>query len=316
MATWPLTAHAQQPPSKLYRIGMLETVSPALNAANLNAFRKGLIERGYVEEKNYVIDYRSADGIAERFPQLAAELVRLKVDLIITRGTPATLAAKSATTTIPVVMASSGDPLGVGLVDSLAHPGSINVTGFSTYSTELAKKRVELVKELIPGASRMALLSNMSNPVTPPQWEETKRSARSFGLEADFLDIPSDADIGRAFETALSRRVDAVIVGLDAVTQATYQLIVDLAARNRLPTVFGSREFVDAGGLMAYGVSFPPLYFRAAVFVDKILKGAKPGDLPVEQSTKFELVINLKTAKALGLTIPFAVLIRADEVIE
>jgi putative ABC transport system substrate-binding protein len=247
----------------------------------MNAFRKGLLELGYFEEKNYVIEYRSADGVAERFPHFAAELVSLKVDVIVTRGTPAAQAAKSATTTIPVVMAAIGEPLGVGVVASFARPGG-NVTGSSAFNIELAGKRVELVKELIPGISRVALLSNMTNPVTPPQWEETKRAARSFGLEADFLDVRSEADIGPAFETAVNRRVDAVIVAGDAVTLANYQLIVDLAARNRLPTVYFSREFVDAGGLMAYGVSYPPLYFRAAAFVDKILKGAKPGDLPVE----------------------------------
>jgi putative ABC transport system substrate-binding protein len=270
---WPLAASAQQPASKLYHIGMLETVSPALNAANLNAFRKGLMELGYVERQNYVIDYRSADGVADRFPQLAAELVRLPVDLILTRGTPATLAARDATTTIPIVMAASGDPLGVGLVASLAHPGR-NITGLSTYLTELAVKRVELMKEVVSGISRVALLSNMSNPVIPSEWEATKRAARAFGLVADLLDVHNDADIGRAFETALIGHVDAIIVGIDAVTQAHCQLIVDLVARNRLPAVYSSREFVEAGGLISYGSSYPHRYFRAATLVDRLTRGA------------------------------------------
>ena len=314
-AVWPLTAHAQQSASKLYRIGMLETVPSALNVANMSAFRKGLQELGYAEGNNYVIEYRSADGFPERFPQLASELVRLPVDIIVTRGTPAAVAAKSATTTIPVVMASSGDPVRVGLVASLARPGG-NITGSSSVTTDPSGKRVELVKELVAGISRFAFLGNMGNPVVPKEWDETKKAASTFGLEADLLDVRGKADIDRAFETAISRRVDAVIVALDAVTIAICQLIVESAARNRLPTVSESREFVDAGGLMIYGVSYPQLYFRAATFVDKILKGAKPGDLPVEQATKLELVINLKTAKALGLTIPPSIMVGADEVIE
>jgi putative ABC transport system substrate-binding protein len=309
---WPVAASTQQPASKLYRIGMLEPVSSAFNAANLNAFRKGLLELGYVEGKNYVIEYRSADGVAERFPHFAAELVSLKVDVIVTRGTPAVQAAKDVTTTIPIVMASSGDPVGMGLVASLAHPGG-NITGLSSFSTDLQEKRVELVKELVAGISRFALLGNMANPVIPRQWEETKRAAGAFGLEADLLDVRSEADIGRAFETALGLRVDAVIVAVD---RANLQLIVGLAARNRLPTLYGSREFVEAGGLISYGPTYPQLYFHAARLVDKIIKGAKPGDLPVEQPTKFELLINLKAAKALGLSIPPSIMVRADEVIE
>jgi putative tryptophan/tyrosine transport system substrate-binding protein len=313
--TWPSIPHAQQPTAKPFRIGVLETVAASQNSANWNAFRKGLQERGYEEGKNLVIEYRSADGVAERFPHFAAELVSLGVDLIVTRGTPAAQAAKTATAFIPVVMVAIGEPVRAGVIASLPRPGG-NVTGFSTFSTELAGKRVELVKELLPGSSRVALLNNMSNPVTPPQWEETKRAARAFGLEADFVDVRSEADIAPAFETARSRHVDAIIVGIDAVTQANHQLIVDLAARNQLPTVYGSREFVDAGGLMTYGVSFPQLYFRAAILVDKILKGAKPENLPVQEPTTFELIINLKTAKALGITVPPPLMVRAEELIE
>ena len=309
---WPLAAHAQQP-TKSYRIGMLETISAALNAPHLDAFRKGLRELGYVEGKNYTIEYRSADGRAERFPELAAELVRLGVDLIVVRGTPGTIAAKNATGRIPVVMASVGDPLLI--VDSLAHPGG-NVTGLSAFVNEMTSKRIGLMKELVPAMSRIALFANMSNAVSPPQWEETKTAARSLGSEAELLDVRSRDEVGRAFETAVGRHVDALIVAFDGLFQANTRMIAELAARNRLPAIYVGREFIEAGGLMTYGVSFPHLYFRAATYVDKIFRGAKPADLPVEQPTKFELIINLKVAKALGLEVPPTLLARADEVIE
>ena len=309
---WPLAAHAQQP-TKSYRIGMLETISAALNAPHLDAFRKGLRELGYVEGKNYTIEYRSADGRAERFPELAAELVRLGVDLIVVRGTPATIAAKNATGRIPVVMASVGDPLLI--VDSLAHPGG-NVTGLSAFVNEMTSKRIGLMKELVPAMSRIALFADMSNAVSPPQWEETKTAARSLGSEAELLDVRSRDEVGRAFETAVGRHVDALIVAFDGLFQANTRMIAELAARNRLPAIYVGREFIEAGGLMTYGVSFPHLYFRAATYVDKIFRGAKPADLPVEQPTKFELIINLKAAKAIGLAVPVHLQQLADEVIE
>ena len=315
VGAWPLGVRAQQRASRLYRIGVLETVSATLNTANLDAFRKGLKELGYIEGTTYVIEYRSADGAAERFPRLVAELVRLGVDIIVTRGTPAAQAARDATSTIPVVMSAIGEPLGVGIVDSLARPGG-NITGFSAFVTELAGKRVELAKETFPGKSRVALLSNMSNDVTPPQWGETKKAARSLGLEAVLLDVRRMEDLAPAFERARGQRVDVVLVGIDAVTQANRKLIAELAAKHHLPTLCASREFVDAGGLMTYGVSYPQLYFRAAGLVDMILKGARPGDIPVQQPAQFELVINLKTAKALDLDLPTSLLTRADEVIE
>jgi putative tryptophan/tyrosine transport system substrate-binding protein len=307
----PFAARAQQV-AKVYRIAILETIPAARNAANLDALRKGLRDLGYVEGRNLVIEYRSADGRPERFPDLAAELVRLKVDLIVTRGTPAARAAKNATETIPVVMATMGDPRAI--VASFAHPGG-NITGVTTFSTELTAKRVELLKELVPNLSRVALLHNMGNPAVPPEWEETKTAARSLGLQAELFDVRSQGDLGRAFELAVRRHVDALVIGADGLTQLHKQTIVDLVARNRLPAAYPAREFVEAGGLIAYGVNYPELYFRFASFADKIFKGAKPGELPVEQPTKFELVINLKTAKALGLTIPQSVLLRADEVI-
>jgi ABC-type uncharacterized transport system substrate-binding protein len=308
---WPLAARAQQ--VKIWRIGMLETIAPERNAANLAALRQGLRELGYVEGQNYVLEHRSADGRAERFPSLAAELVRARVDLIITRGTPAVQAAKAATSTIPIVMAAVGEALVV--VESLAHPGG-NVTGLSAFTTELAGKRVELVKEVLPGTARIALFHNMSNPVAPPQWEQTRMAARQLGIEVELLDVRSRDEVDRAIEAAAGKRIDALLVGNDSVTQENRSLIADLAARNHLPTVYGAREFVEAGGLMSYAASYAQLYFRAARLVDKIFKGAKAGDLPVEQPTKFELVINLKAATAIGLTIPESFLVRADEVIE
>jgi putative ABC transport system substrate-binding protein len=309
---WPLAARAQ-PVGKVYRIGMLEAIPAAQNAANLDALRKGLRDFGYVEGRNLIIEYRSADGRADRFPDLVAELVRLKVDLIVTRGTPAAGAAKSAAGTIPVVMATMGDPR--AMVASFARPGG-NITGVTTFSTELTAKRIELLKELLPKLSRIALLHNMGNPASPPEWEETRTAARALGLQAELLDVRSQGDLGRAFEEAVRQHVDALLIGADGLTQLHRQMIVDLAARNRLPSSYPAREFVEAGGLMAYAVNYPELYFRFADFIDRIFKGAKPAELPVEQPTKFELVINLKTAQALGLTIPQTVLLRADEVIQ
>jgi len=307
----PFAAEAQQA-GKIYRIGILEAIPAARNAPNLDALRRGLRELGYVEGRNLVIEYRSADGRAERFPDLASELVRLKVDLIVTRGTPAARAAKNATGIIPVVMATMGEPHPI--VASLARPGG-NITGVTTFSTELTGKRIELLKELVPSVSRVALLHNMGNPAVPPEWEETKTAARSLGLQAELLDVRSRDDLDRAFELAVRQHVDALLIGADSLTQMHQQMIVDFAARQRLPAACPARDFVEAGGLMAYAVSYPDLYFRFARFIDKIFKGAKPAALPVEQPTKFELVINLKTAKALGLTIPQSVLVRADEVI-
>jgi putative ABC transport system substrate-binding protein len=308
----PLAARAQQV-GKVYRIGILEPIPAAQNAANLDALRKGLQDLGYVEGRNLIIEYRSADGRAERFPDLVSELVRLEVDLIVTRGTPAARAAKDAAGTIPVVMATMGDPRAI--VASFAHPGG-NITGVTTFSTELTAKRIEILKELIPKLSRVALLHNMGNPAAPPEWDETKTAARSLGLQAELLDVRSQDDLGRAFELAVRQHVGALVIGADGLTQMHQQTLVELVARNRLPAAYPAREFVEAGGLIAYAVNYPELYFRFARFVDKIFKGAKPGELPVEQPTKFELVINLKTAKALGLTIPQSLLLRADEVIQ
>ena len=292
---------------------MLERTSPAINAANLDAFRRGLRDAGYVEGKNFVIEYRSAEGRDDQFPGLATELVRLNVDLIVTRGTPEALAAKNATGTIPVVITGLADPVGQGIVASLARPGG-NITGVSAIVTELYAKRVELLRELLPKASRIAALFNMSNPSLPPAWKEIETAARSLGIQPQLLDVRKPEDLGPAFDGAVRQRADALVVGLDTLTQPSQRLIVDLAARHRLPAVYASMEF--AGGLVIYGVNYPDHYRRAATFADRIFKGTQPGDLPVERPTKFELVINLKTATALGLPIPLSLLQRADQVIE
>jgi putative ABC transport system substrate-binding protein len=310
----PLVAEAQ-PAGKIYRIGMLETRSATLNAANVDAFRQGMRELGYKQGQNLEIVYRSSDGRDERFPALADELVRLKVDLILTRGTPAALAAKSATGSIPVVMAASGDPVGSGIVTGLARPGG-NVTGLSSGITESFPKRVELLAELLPGLKRIVALLNMGNPAVPPQWHVVEVSARSLGIEPHLLNVRRPEDLQGAFDEAAKRRAEALVVGLDGVTQANLRSIAELAAKQRLPSIYPAKDYAKLGGLMTYGSSDFHMYRRAAGFVDKIFKGAKPADLPVEQPTEWEFVINLKTAKALGLTIPPSVLQRADLVIE
>jgi putative tryptophan/tyrosine transport system substrate-binding protein len=308
----PLPARAQHP-EKLYRVGMLERTSITTNAANVDGFRQGMRELGYVERGAFVIEYRSADGRDERFPGLAAELVRQNVDLILPRGTPAALAAKRATARIPVVIVGVGDPVGQGVVASLAHPGA-NVTGMSAVVTEIYPKRVQLLRELVPTATRLAGLFNMSNPALPPQWNRVETTARALRIEPQLLDVRAPQDLKPAFDAAIRHRADALIVGLDTLTQANQRVIVGLASRFRLPAIYASTEFV--GGLVVYGVDYREMYHRAASFADRIFKGASPADLPVEQPTKFELVINLRTAKVLGLTVPASLLQRADQLIE
>ena len=310
----PLAAEPQAA-GKVYRVGMLETRSTTLNAANVDAFRQGLRELGYKEGQNLQIVYRSSDGRDERFPGLASELVSLKVDLILTRGTPAALAAKSATQTIPVVMAASGDPVGTGIVASLARPGG-NVTGLSSGITESYPKRVELLGELLPRPKRIAAIFNMGNRSIPPQWNIVKASARTLGIESQLLDIRRPEDLREAFDAAAKQRAEALVVGLDGVTQANLRAIAELATKQRLPSIYPAKEYAHVGGLMSYGSSDFHMYHRAASFVHKILTGTKPADLPVEQPTTWEFVINLKTAKALGLTIPQSFFLRADQIIE
>ena len=311
---WPLAVRAQ-PMAKVWHVGMLETTAATLNATNLDAFKQALRQLGYVEGQNLIVEYRSSDGHIERFPQLATDLIRLNVDIIITRGTPAALAAKKATATIPIVMAAIGEPVETGMVASLARPGG-NVTGLSAFVTELTAKRIEIMREVIPQLSRMALIDNMANRSVPAQWDETKRAAFALGIQPQLYDVRKAEDIERAFSSAIAQRVNALSVGNDSVVIANRIQVVQLAAKHRLPAIYATRDFVDAGGLLSYAAHYPDLYRRAAAYVDKIFKGAKPTDLPVEQPTKFEMVVNLKAASALGLTVPSTLLARADEVIE
>jgi putative ABC transport system substrate-binding protein len=305
--------------AKVYRIGVLETVGAVSNVANLSAFRQGLRELGYVEGQNFVIEYRSADGHPERFADLASELVRLKVDVIVTRGTAAALSAKQATGTIPIVMASSGEPAAEGIVASLARPGG-NVTGFHIMApAELGGRRLQLLEEVVLGASRVGILWNPGDIQTPLIVRETERVARAMGVQLKSLELQGReglATFDQAFEAALMGQVDAFIAVEDHVTFTFRARILDFAAMSRLPAMYGLREFVDAGGLMSYGTDRRDLFRRSATYVHRILKGARPADLPVEAPTKFELAINLKTAKALGLTIPPALLLRADYLVQ
>jgi putative ABC transport system substrate-binding protein len=309
----PLTAEAQEHRSgKVYRVGFLAT-SEYPDA--WEAFRQGLRELGWAEGKNIATERRFSEGKQERFRDLAAELVRLNVDVIVTSGTPATLAAKDATTTIPIVMAAVGDPVGAGLVGSLARPGG-NITGLSLLNPAASRKRVELLKEILPGATRLGVLEHRTNPWTTLMLREVDVTARALGMQVQRLEVERPTDFETAFGVATRGRTAALLVLEDPFFFAHRSVIASLAAQNRLPAAYGRREFVDAGGLMSYGASFPDLFRRAATYVDKILKGAKPVDLPVEQPTKLELVINVKTAKALGLTIPPSLHLRADHVIE
>lgn len=313
-AAWPLAARAQQP-APIHRIGILETIPLDGNKANFDALLRGLYEHGYVQGQNLQIEYRSADGHSDRFPALVGELISRGVDLIVTRGTPAAKSAKAATATIPIVMAAIGEPLGIGVVASLAQPGG-NVTGFSAFVTELSGKRVELLKETFPQIVRIGFLVNMSSPVSPPQWEATRSVAERLGLSAEVFDVGGDLDIATAFAAMRQRRINALSVGIDVVTQANAATIARLAAEQKLPSAYPAREFVELGGLLSYGVNYPDLYYRAAGLIDKIFKGASPANLPVEQPTKLELVVNIKAAKALGLDVPPALLARADAVVE
>jgi putative ABC transport system substrate-binding protein len=302
-----------QAPAKVPRIGFLSVLSPTDNPYTLEAFRQGLRELGYVEGQTIAIEYRFAEGRPERLPALAAELVRLKVDVIVTAAPAAPEAAKQATSTIPIVFAVVGDPVAVGLVASVARPGG-NITGLSSIAPEVVGKQLELLKEVAPKVSRVAVLQNPSNQAHPFVLRQAEGAARALGLQLQILKAGSPAEIDAAFAAMSSQRAGGVLVLRDSLFLAQRTQITALAAKSRLPAVYGLREEAEAGGLMAYGASGPVMYRRAATYVDKILKGAKPADLPVEQPTKFELVVNLKTAKALGLTIPQSILVRADEV--
>ena len=303
-----------QPPATLPTIGWLSGTSAEATAVIREAFRQGLLERGYVEGQNVTIERRFAEGRDERLPDLAAELIRLGVEVIATNGTPSALAAKQATASIPVV-AVSGDPVGAGLVASLARPGG-NVTGFTVSVAGLWGKRLELLKESVPTASRLANLGDAGNAASAIGLKEVQDAVQRLGLQVHAPELRGPGDFESAFEAASGGRADALIVQDDSLTSNNRTRVVDLAAKYRLPAMYSRREFVEPGGLMAYGVSFADLWRRAATHVDKILKGAKPADLPVEQPTRFDFVINLKTAQALGLTIPQEVLLQATEVLQ
>ncbi len=316
LLTAPLAAEAQQP-GKVYRIGWLASTPPTTPEALRvwEAFTQGLRDLGYVEGKNILIERRYSEGRFERLPELAAELVRLKVDLIVASAAPEARAAKQATLTIPIVMVAAGEAVEVGLVASLARPGG-NVTGLTQMLPELTGKRLELLKEIVPKLSRVAILWNSANPAKVPDWKGTQVAARTLGIALYPAEVRGPDDFERAFNAMSREKLDALMTLDDPLTTRYRTQIVDFAAKKRLPAVYGVSLFVaDADGLMSYGTHYPDLFRRAAAYVDKILKGAKPADLPIEQPTKFELVINLKTAKALGLTIPPSLLLRADEVI-
>jgi putative ABC transport system substrate-binding protein len=314
--TAPLAAEAQQA-DKVARIGYLGPTLAA-NPHMVEAFLQGLRDLGYVEGRNVVIEYRSAEGKLERYPALVAELVALKVDVIFVPGTPAAVAAKQATRTLPIVFAAAADPVADGLVTSLARPGG-NVTGLAALSPELVGKRLELLKQAVPGVGRVAVLwqpGAAGERTEKDMLKEADVAARALGVLLQVVEVRGPAEFDRAFSNMTRARAGALTVLGTPMFFTERRRLVDLAAKNRLPVVYGTRDYVDVGGLMAYGPNTADLVRRAAAYVDKILKGAKPGDLPVEQPTKFELVINLKTAKALGLTIPPSLLARADEVIQ
>jgi putative ABC transport system substrate-binding protein len=310
--TWPLAAGAQQT-GKMRAIGVL---SPGSEASTVNFyFFDALAELGWIEGKNVVFERRYAENRLERLPEFAAELVRLNVDVIVGFGTPAPLAARHATTTIPIVMTAAGDPLGSGLVASLARPGG-NVTGMSLMVPDLGGKRLELLKELLPRLERVAVLWNAANPYPAHVFKEVQVAGRTLGIEVQSLEVRDSDDFESAFEIVRRQHPDALMTVEDPLTFNYRKRIADFALGQLLPTLHGFREDVEAGTLMSYGANLADLFRRAAGYVDKILKGAKPSDLPIQQPTEFELVINLKTAKALGITIPPSLLARADEVIE
>ncbi len=311
-AAWPLMARGQQP-AKLPTIGYFGTVAASAWGPWTTAFAQRLRELGWIEGRTVAIHYRWAEGRAERLAEIAAEFVRLKVDVIVTGGNAA-VAAKQASSVIPIVFALMDDPLSMGLVASLARPGG-NVTGLSMQQTELAGKRLELLREVVPGLRRLAIMANAENPASMAELRELQATARTLALEVVPSEISRAEDIAPAFE-ALKSRAQALCVVGDALVMTHRVRINTLALAARLPTIYNIREYVEAGGLMSYGPNIPDLFRRAADFVDKILRGAKPGEIPVEQPTKFDLVINLTTAKALGLTVPPTLLAQADEVIE
>ena len=311
--TAPLAAEAQQP-VRVPRIGFLWPSPPSERQYLLDAFRQGLRELGYIENQNIVVEVRSAEGKYDRLPALATELVHLKVDVIVTTASPATKAAQQATKTIPIVMAVVVDPVATGFIASLARPGG-NITGVSIMASDLVGKQLDLLKQVVP-IFQVVVLWNPANPGNAPQLREAEVAARKLGVRLKPLEARNPDDLDNAFAAMTKERPSGLIVLVDTVLASHRARLADLAAKSRIPAIYGLRDHVEAGGLMAYSANLTEMYRRAATYVDRILKGSKPADLPVEQPTKFELVINLKTAKALGLTIPQSILTRADEIIQ
>jgi putative ABC transport system substrate-binding protein len=307
------SAWAQQG-AKIPRIGFLVDGTSSTHSTRIEAFREGLRELGYVEEKNIAIEYRYTAGMADRLPDLITEFVSLKVEVIVTAGTRAVLAAKKATKTIPIVFASVGNPVETGIVDSLAQPGA-NVTGLSSFTRDLSGKRLELLKEAFPKVARVAYLRDPSNRSGELSWSEIQATAAHLGIHLQSAEVRVSNDFDSAFKAVIRERAQALLTQSGPLANNNKARILDFAVKNRLPAMYGDTEFAEAGGLMSYGPSYPDMNRRAATYVDKILKGAKPADLPVEQPKKFEFIINLKAAKQIGLTIPPNVLARADKVI-
>lgn len=294
---------------------MLETVPISANSTNLVEFHKGMQELGHQDGKTYLIVYRSAEGRAERFPALAAELAKQKVDVFLTRGTPATIAARDTQAGIPIVAAAVADPVDAKLVASLERPGG-NVTGLSSSVNELGAKRMELLKALAPGITRVGALTNPDNPASLATWKVIEAAAPGLNVKSEAIEVRRPEQLEESLDAALKRGVDALIIGLETLAQSYQNFIIEFTTRQQIPAAFAARNFVEAGGLLCYGVSYPNMYYRAASYVDKVLKGAKPADLPFERASKFELVINRKTARALKLTIPPDLFLRSDEVID
>ena len=310
----PLAAQDKKEAVREYVIGVLDTAAEPANLANMEQLRKGLKDLGYAEGKNLRIEYRSAEARIERYPALAAELAKMKVDLIVANGTPATLAAKNVPGMIPVVTATALDPVENGLVASLDRPGG-NVTGMATLTAEVEKKRLELLTALAPGRKRIAVVVNMGNPGLASTWTVIETAAKSLNLEPQLVDVRRPDRLPRALEAAMAKQAQALVVRTGALPEAERRTLVEFAAQHRLPAIYAQRLYVDAGGLASYGISTPDLYYRSATFVDKILKGAKPGELAMERPSKYELVINRKTLRALDLVIPPDLLLRSNEIV-
>ena len=311
----PARKAAAQTAAKVHRVGFLGNSTQSLEANLVGPFREGLRERGYIEGRDLIVEYRWAEGQYERFPALVQELIVLKVDVIVTAGTPAALAVKRATTRIPVVMLAVGDPVGSGLVASLGHPGG-NLTGLVAIAPDLEGKRLELLKEIVPRLSAVAFLTNPTNRLHVTSEKQVREAARALHLRVEFFPVRTEAEFDRAFQTIAAWRPGALVMLADRVFLHNRARIVEFTERSRLPAVYAYSELVEAGGLMSFGPSYPGMHRRAAYYVDRILKGTRPADLPMEQPSKFELIVNLKAARSLGLTIPQPVLLRADQVLE